>query len=110
MNDMSIILFSETLNITGLIIGAGAFISIALGRYLTIKAEYHFSKKFWVVFLMVGLMLAGLSLVSSFFILSAILSILGFTFLWGIGEIIEQEKRVKKGWFPRKPGRREKSE
>ena len=96
------ILFIDNLNFTGVIIGAAAFISIALGRYATIKAEYHFSKRFWVVFLIVGLLLVLFSLITHRFIPSSIMSILGFTFLWGIGEIIEQEQRVEKGWFPRK--------
>lgn len=99
---MSIILFADSLNFTGVIIGAAAFISIALGRYVTIKAEYHFSRRFWVVFLIVGLLLVLFSLITQRFIPSAIMSILGFTFLWGIGEIIEQEQRVEKGWFPKK--------
>ncbi len=96
----------EALNITGILVGAGAFLSIALGRYLTIKAEYYFTKKFWIGFLVIGIVSILLSLISEGFILSSILSILGFTFLWGIGEIIEQEKRVEKGWFPKNPKRK----
>jgi hypothetical protein len=37
--------------------------------------------------------------------LSAFFAIMGFTYLWGIGEIIEQEERVRKGWFPKNPQR-----
>ena len=37
--------------------------------------------------------------------LSAILGVLGATCLWTIGEIFEQRKRVKKGWFPMNPKR-----
>jgi len=102
------ILLADNLNLTGVIIGAAAFLSIALGRYATIKAEYHFSKRFWVVFMIVGFLLVLSSLVTSHFILSAIMSILGFTFLWGIGEIIEQEQRVEKGWFPKKDKKKKK--
>jgi len=97
---------ADSLNYTGVIIGAAAFLSIALGRYATIKAEYHFSKRFWVVFMIVGILLVLLSLITGHFILSAIMSILGFTFLWGIGEIIEQEQRVEKGWFPKKDNKK----
>ena len=99
----------ETLNITGIVVGAGAFLSIALGRYLTIKAEYYFTKKFWIGFLIIGIICIVLSLMSDAFTVSSILGILGFTFLWGIGEIIEQETRVKKGWFPENPKRKKRS-
>jgi hypothetical protein len=31
--------------------------------------------------------------------------VFGFSSLWSIHEIIEQEERVKKGWFPANPKR-----
>jgi hypothetical protein len=34
---------------------------------------------------------------------SALLSILGFTLLWSIKDLFEQEERVKKGWFLANP-------
>lgn len=93
------------LNITGIVIGVSTIAIIWFGRYACIAGEYHFSKKLWIAFLAVGLVTVG----ASFFIkdttLSAITSIFGFTFLWGIHEIIEQEERVNKGWFPRNPKR-----
>ncbi|MFO8235962.1 MAG: DUF4491 family protein [Bacteroidales bacterium] len=97
--------FIEQYDYTGIIIGAAAFLIIAIGRYTTIKAEYYFSKKFWIGFLMIGIVALAGSLIINSFTLSAILSILGFTYLWGIGEIIEQEQRVRKGWFPKNPKR-----
>ncbi len=100
----------DPLNITGILVGAGAFLSIALGRYLTIKAEYYFTKKFWIGFLIIGILCIVFSLMSESFILSSVLGILGFTFLWGIGEIIEQEERVKKGWFPKNPRKKKDAE
>jgi MFS-type transporter involved in bile tolerance (Atg22 family) len=94
------------LNLTGLIIGASAFLIIAFARYVTIKAEYYFTKKFWIAFLIIGIASLLASFFISSFIASAILSIFGFNFLWGIGEIIEQEKRVERGWFPKNPKRK----
>jgi hypothetical protein len=94
------------LNLTGLIIGASAFLIIAFARYITIKAEYYFTKKFWIAFLIIGIAGIATSLLEQSFIISSILSILAFNFLWGIGEIIEQEKRVEKGWFPKNPRRK----
>ena len=105
-----VFLLLDILNITGILVGAGAFLSIALGRYLTIKAEYYFTKKFWIGFLIIGIICILFSLISENFIVSSILGILGFTFLWGIGEIIEQEKRVEKGWFPENPRKKKRAE
>ena len=94
------------LNLTGLLIGASAFVIIAFARYITIKAEYYFTKKFWIAFLIIGILAIIASLLEHSFIISSVLSILAFNFLWGIGEIIEQEKRVEKGWFPKNPRRK----
>ena len=94
------------INFSGMIAGAATFIIIAFARYITIKAEYHFSKKFWMVFLFTGLTAVSIALFLKQLLLSTIISVFGFTFLWGIGEIIEQEKRVEKGWFPENPKRK----
>lgn len=92
----------NTLNYSGVIIGAATFTIIAISRYACIKAEYYFSKRFWIGFLIIGIGSIAGSAFTEHLILSVILGINGFTFLWGIGEIIEQEERVKKGWFPKK--------
>jgi hypothetical protein len=34
--------------------------------------------------------------------LSAVLGVLGFASMWSIYELFQQEKRVKKGWYPKK--------
>lgn len=98
---MNLDLFGHSLNISGLIIGGLTFVIIVFSRWLCIAGEYYFSKKFWIVFLIVGVM----GTVSSFFVegllVSTSLAIVGFVFLWGIQETIEQEERVKKGWFPK---------
>ncbi|NOZ35729.1 MAG: DUF4491 family protein [Chlorobi bacterium] len=99
---MSIDFLNITINFSGLIVGLFVFLVIIFARRLCIWGEYHFTKFFWIVFLLVGI--AGLS-VSLFFdnlILSSAISAFGFIFLWGIHETIEQEERVKKGWFKKK--------
>jgi len=93
------------LNFSGLVVGFATFIIISKARYLTIVAEYYFSKKFWIGFLFMGIVLVALAAFAEQIEISAILAITGFTYLWGIGEILEQEERVKKGWFPRNPNR-----
>ncbi len=90
-------------NFEGIIIGLSAFFIIGLFHPLVIKGEYYFGKKCWWVFLILGI--AGLisSVLVHHQIFSAILGVFGFSCLWSIHEIIEQEKRVKKGWFPKNP-------
>ncbi|MFO7939980.1 MAG: DUF4491 family protein [Bacteroidales bacterium] len=100
----AIIVFCN-LNFSGLVVGFATFIIISKARYLTIVAEYYFTKKFWIGFLILGLGLVILAAFTEHAELSAILAITGFTYLWGIGEIIEQEERVEKGWFPKNPKR-----
>ena len=43
-------------------------------------------------------------------IISALLGVVGASCLWSLGEIIEQRQRVKKGWFPMNPKRKEEYE
>lgn len=33
------------------------------------------------------------------------MAIIGICFLWSIKELFEQEKRVKKGWYPKQGGK-----
>jgi len=93
------------MNIVGIFVGSVAFLSIAISRYLTIKGEYYLSKRLWIGFLFLGILLLVASLFVDNDIVSILLGILSFNFLWGIGEVIEQEKRVLNGWFPKNPKR-----
>lgn len=94
------------INLTGILVGIMAVLIIGFGRWACIRGEYYFTKKIWWLFLIMGM----LSVIGSFFIpdlvTSAIVCIFGFTMLWGIMEVIEQEERVKKGWFPQNPHRK----
>lgn len=108
--ESSLLLFTipcaAKLNFIGIEAGFASFAIIAISRYLCIKAEYYFTKKFWIGFLIISLASIAGSLLTKNLIFSVILGINGFTFLWGIGEIIEQEERVNKGWFPKNPKRK----
>jgi hypothetical protein len=87
----------------GIVIGLVSFLIIGIFHPIVIKGEYHFSKKIWPLFLISGVVFLGLAYVfNNNQLLSAILGITGFSCLWSIHEIIEQEERVKKGWFPKK--------
>ncbi len=53
-----------------------------------------------------GLALCAASVFVAQPVLPAALAVTGFSALWSIGELKEQEERVRKGWFPENPGRR----
>lgn len=93
------------MNFQGLIIGIAAFAIIGIFHPIVIKTEYYIGKKMWPIFLLMGLLLITLSLFIGSIILSAIIGITGFTSLWSIHELFEQEERVKKGWFPKNPNK-----
>lgn len=94
------------MNYSGALIGLVAFLIIGAFHPIVIKSEYYFGKKIWPLFLIVGLLLIGISVVTKNFILSSIIGVTGFSSIWSIHEIIEQEERVKKGWFPKNPNKK----
>jgi hypothetical protein len=91
------------LNFNGLFIGLFTFLIIGIFHPIVIKSEYYFGKKIWPLFLIIGIVaiLISINIRSNF--ASPLLSILGFSSLWSIHEIYEQEERVKRGWFPKNP-------
>lgn len=94
------------MNYNGVIIGLVAFLIIGAFHPIVIKSEYYFGKKIWPLFLIIGLVAIGISFLTKNFILSSIIGVIGFSSLWSIHEIIEQEERVKKGWFPKNPNKK----
>ena len=95
------------MNIEGIIVGAAVFLIIGVCHPIVIKMEYHWGKKSWWVLLVAGLAFAVLSLFAGNTLGSTILGAAAFSCFWGIHEIIAQEKRVLKGWFPENPKRSE---
>lgn len=93
------------MNYEGLLLGAGAFLCIGIFHPLVIKAEYYFGVRSWWAFLFIGIAAVVGSLLVSNTYLSIFLGIFAFSSFWGIGEVIKQEKRVLKGWFPENPKR-----
>jgi hypothetical protein len=102
---MNIEVFGHGINLIGIIVGLASFVIIVFARYSCIAGEYHFTKKLWIAFLIVGILAVFISFLLTNIILSNIVAIIGFNYLWGINEIIEQEERVNKGWFPKNPKR-----
>lgn len=93
------------MNFVGLIIGISTFLIIGLFHPIVIKLEYHFGVKSWIIFPIVGTAALVTSLLIDNVIASSLLGVLAFSSYWSILEIFEQEKRVKKGWFPKNPKR-----
>ena len=91
---------------TGICIGIGTFLIIGLLHPVVIKAEYHIGKRIWPLFLLLGIACIAGSLFLTGVIVSSLCAVLGFSLLWSIRELYEQEERVKKGWFPANPNRR----
>ena len=93
------------MNFNGIIVGAAVFFSIGICHPAVIKMEYHLGRKCWWMWLVAGLLFCGLSLLIENDILSTIVGGFAFSCLWGIGEVLMQEKRVLRGWFPENPKR-----
>ena len=93
------------MNFNGIIIGAAVFLSIGICHPVTIKLEYYCGRKGWWVFFVAGLIFAACSLFVQDFVLSTILGAFSFSCFWGIHEVLSQEMRVLRGWFPENPAR-----
>lgn len=94
------------MNFEGIIVGLLTFFIIGIFHPIVIKAEYHFGKECWWVFLLAGLAFAALSLFIDSLVWSTVVGVVAFSSFWSIHELIAQDKRVKKGWFPANPKRK----
>lgn len=92
--------------LSGVLIGVISFLSIGVFHPIVIKAEYHFSKSCWPVFLIAGIILMIISAMIENIVLSSALAVVGMSSWWSILELFHQEKRVQKGWFPANPKRK----
>ena len=95
------------MNYYGLITAITTFFIIGIFHPIVIKSEYYFGTRCWWVFLLAGLAFLGCSLVVASQMWSIILGVTGCSCLWSILEIFEQRQRVKKGWFPMNPKRKD---
>ena len=90
------------MNFTGIIVGLATFFIIGIFHPIVIKAEYYLGARCWWIFLLAGILFGALSLLVNHLIFSTILGVTAFSCFWSIHELFEQEKRVQKGWFPKK--------
>lgn len=91
------------MNFEGILLGALSFVIIGIFHPIVIKAEYHFGRKSIPFFVVGGVIFALLSLLVQQVYGSVLLGLIAFSSFWSVKEVIEQEKRVKKGWFPKNP-------
>lgn len=95
------------MNFIGIKIAFTAFLVIGIFHPIVIKTEYYTGVKFWWVFLLFGVLCIGGALFVEDTYCSVVLGVVGASFLWSIGELFEQKERVRKGWFPMNPKRKE---
>lgn len=96
------------MNFSGIIVGLATFLIIGIFHPIVIKAEYHFGKKCWWAFAAAGIIFGILSLFICSLVWATITGVVAFSCFWSIHELIEQEKRVQRGWFPSNPKKKRK--
>ncbi len=94
------------MHFTGIIIAVSTFLIIGMFHPIVIKAEYYTGTRLWWVFLALGIAAIVGAMFIENVILSSVMGVVGASFLWSIGELFDQRKRVMKGWFPMNPKRR----
>ncbi len=93
------------MNFFGLLIGIATFLIIGLGFPLVIHGERIFGYLCWVYMMSIGVLLIVISIFVNINWLSAIIGILGATFVWGSTELKEQAVRTELGWYPFNPNK-----
>lgn len=91
----------------GIIIAIVTFFIIGVFHPIVIKAEYYWGVKCWPLFAVLGIGLLVWSLFISNILVASIVGVTGCSALWSILEIFEQRERVRKGWFPKNPNRKD---
>lgn len=98
------------MNFEGIIIAVATFLTIGIFHPIVIKSEYYWGVKCWPYFALAG----GAFLISSLFVsnvlMASIIGVTGCSCLWSILELFDQRERVRKGWFPMNPNRKEEYE
>ena len=94
------------MNFKGIVLGALSFLIIGVWHPIVIKGEYHLGRKACVpLFGAIGAACVALSMRVKNTMLNTAIALFGFSALWGIHEVAEQEQRVARGWFPANPKR-----
>lgn len=81
--------------------------TIGIFHPIVIKTEYYTGVRYWWVFVIAGIASIAAALSVDNTIASSVLGIIGASFLWSVQELFEQRERVRKGWFPMNPKRKD---
>lgn len=92
----------------GPLVGLCAFLIIGIFHPIVIKTEYYTGTRYWWVFLLVGLLAMAGSLLIEDVAISGMVGVFAFCCFWSIMELFEQKERVRKGWFPKRPEKKNK--
>lgn len=98
-----------SLNWAGIGVGISTFIIIGCFHPLVIKGEYYFGLKTNYFFAVLGVVSAIAALLVESIFWSSLLAVVAFSSFWGIKEVYDQQERVRKGWFPANPKRKNKT-
>lgn len=90
----------------GIIMGICTFLIIGLFHPVVVKAEYYWGTRCWWLFGILGVVAMIGSVFIQDLLLSSLLGVFSFSSFWTIKEIFEQKERVRKGWFPMNPKRK----
>ncbi len=97
--------FLSNFHLDGLFIGICTFLIIGLFHPVVVKVEYHWGTRFWWLFLLLGVIGVVASMFVESILCASLLGVFAFSCFWTIKELFDQEKRVRKGWFPKNPKR-----
>lgn len=97
--------FLNDYHLVGLFIGICTFLIIGLFHPIVIKCEYYWGTRCWWCFLLLGLLGIAVSIWVDDVVWSSLSGVFAFSSFWTIKELFDQEKRVRKGWFPKNPNR-----
>lgn len=97
--------FLRQWHIEGLTVGLATFLIIGIFHPVVIKCHYYFGTgcRWW--FVVLGIVMCGVSLAVDDTVGSILAGVVAFSSFWTVKEIVEQEERVRKGWFPANPRR-----
>lgn len=96
-------------HLLGVAIGAATFLIIGMFHPLVVKGHYYFGIKCRWWFMAAGVVCMSLAVAfGDDVLLSSLLGVVAFSSFWSVREVVEQEQRVAKGWFPDNPKRRKK--
>ncbi len=89
------------MNLSGLLAGLATLLIIGLGFPIVIHGERLLGYLWWPYFILVGLLILGVSLFVSSALVSIPVAVLGATLIWGSTELKEQAVRADLGWYPK---------